>query len=69
MGFLLNTPDDFPIGPEPGAFGLHGMGGALGMCDPERGLSFGYVESKMHSVSGLGPRAQNLLRATYDSIG
>lgn len=65
-GFLLNTPGDFPIGPGPNAFGLHGMGGALGMCDPDARLSFGYIENKMHSVSGLGPRAQNLLEAFYD---
>lgn len=69
LGFLLNTPGDFPIGPAPGSFGMHGMGGALGMCDPEAKMSFGYVESKMHTVSGLGPRAQNLLRATYETIG
>lgn len=69
VGFLLNTsPGDFPIGPNPNAFGLHGMGGALGMADPDHGLSFGYVENKMHGVSGLGPRAQNLLKATYAAI-
>ena len=68
-GFLLNTPGDFPIGPGQGAFGVHGMGGALGMCDPEAGLSFGYIENKMHTVSGVGPRAQNLLRSVYATIG
>jgi len=68
VGFLLNTPGDFPVGPNSGAFGVHGMGGALGMCDPEAKLSFGYIDNKMHTVSGLGPRAQNLLRSVYAAI-
>lgn len=69
LGLLLNTtPGDFPIGPNPRAFGVHGMGGALGMADPDARMSFGYIENKMHSVMGLGPRAQNLVKAVYDAI-
>ena len=69
LGFLLNTPEDFPIGPNPNAFGLHGLGGALGMCDPDRGFGFGYVENRMHGVMGLGPRAPALLQAAYACFG
>jgi CubicO group peptidase (beta-lactamase class C family) len=69
LGYLLNTPEDFPVGPNPNAFGLHGLGGALGFCDPDRGFGFGYIENRMHGVMGLGPRAPALLDAAYSRFG
>jgi CubicO group peptidase (beta-lactamase class C family) len=67
LGFLLNTPGDFPIGPNPNAYGLLGMGGAVGFCDPDAELAFGYVENRMHKETGLGPRAPRLFGAMYAS--
>jgi len=52
LGFQLPQPER-PIGPNPGAFGHFGAGGALGFADPEAGVAFGYVMNQM------GPRWQN----------
>jgi len=64
LGFLLNSPQ-FPIGPGRNSFGQSGMGGAMGMCDPDRHLAFGYVQNKMHAVSNIGPRVMRLIEAVY----
>jgi CubicO group peptidase (beta-lactamase class C family) len=67
LGFLLNSPA-FPIGPSGNAFGQSGMGGAMGMCDPDHRLAFGYIQSKMHSVSNIGPRVMRLIAAAYRCV-
>ena len=64
LGFLLNSPQ-FPIGPGQNSFGQSGMGGAMGFCDPDRGLALGYVMNKMHAVSNIGPRIIRLIEAVY----
>ena len=68
LGYLLNTPGDFAVGPGPRAFGLLGAGGALGFADPDEGLGFGYVENRMHAAMGLGERAPRLIDAAYACI-
>lgn len=68
LGYLLNTPGDFDIGPNPHAFGLLGAGGALGFADPDAQLGFGYVENRMHAAMGLGLRAPALIEAVYASL-
>lgn len=67
LGFLLNSPQ-FPIGPGQNSFGQSGMGGAMGFCDPDRGLALGYVMNKMHGVSNIGPRIMRLIEAVYASL-
>jgi CubicO group peptidase (beta-lactamase class C family) len=67
LGFLLNSPA-FPIGPSGNAFGQFGMGGATGLCDPDRRLAFGYMQSKMHMVANVGPRVMRLLDAMYRCV-
>jgi CubicO group peptidase (beta-lactamase class C family) len=64
LGFLLNSPQ-FPIGPGENSYGQSGMGGAMGMCDPDRGLALGYVMNKMHAASNIGPRIMRLIAAVY----
>jgi CubicO group peptidase (beta-lactamase class C family) len=66
LGFQLTIPER-PLGPNPNAFGHFGAGGSLGFCDPDTGLSFGYVTNDM------GPRWQNprnsgLIKAVYESL-
>lgn len=66
LGFQL-TQVERPLGPNPNAFGHFGAGGSLGFCDPDTGLSFGYVTNDM------GPRWQNprnggLIKAVYESL-
>ncbi len=65
LGYLLNTPGDFEIGPNPDSFGLLGAGGALGFADPGAHIGFGYVENRMHAAMGLGERAPRLIDALY----
>jgi CubicO group peptidase (beta-lactamase class C family) len=66
IGFQL-TQAERPLGPNPGAFGHFGAGGALGFCDPQGRVAFGYVTNDM------GPRWQNprnraLIDAVYASM-
>jgi CubicO group peptidase (beta-lactamase class C family) len=66
LGFQLTQPER-TLGPNPGAFGHFGSGGALGFCDPETRLAFGYV------MNDMGPRWQNprnraLIDAVYASL-
>jgi CubicO group peptidase (beta-lactamase class C family) len=67
LGYLLNSPQ-FPIGPGDAAFGQSGMGGAMGFCDPDRHLAFGYIQNKMHAVSNIGTRVMRLIDAVYRSL-
>jgi CubicO group peptidase (beta-lactamase class C family) len=52
LGFQPTRPDR-PFGPNPGAFGHYGTGGALGFADPVAGVAFGYV------MNAVRPRWQN----------
>lgn len=62
LGFQLTQPER-PLGPNPNAFGHHGAGGALGFCDPDLRLGFGYV------MNTFGPRWQNPRnRALIESV-
>jgi len=66
LGFQLTQPER-PMGPNPRAFGHFGSGGALGFCDPDADVAFGYV------MNDMGPRWQNprnraLLDALYASL-
>ena len=62
LGFQLTQPER-PLGPSPRAFGHFGAGGAVGFCDPDAGLAFGYV------MNQLGPRWQNPRnRALIDAV-
>jgi CubicO group peptidase (beta-lactamase class C family) len=57
----------FPM-PSPTAFGHSGMGGSLGMGDPERGLAFGYVMNKMAESLTGNLRGLRLIDAVYRSL-
>lgn len=66
LGFQLTHPER-PLGPNRGAFGHFGAGGALGFCDPEADVAMGYV------MNDMGPRWQNprnraLLESLYASL-
>ena len=65
LSMLLNTPTAVYMGPNPRAFGHHGIGGSIGFGDPDAGIGFGYSLNKMHSVGDNGPRARRLIDALY----
>lgn len=51
------------------AMGHAGAGGGLGFADPDLGISFGYAMNKMGPGILLNERSQNLVNATYKSMG
>jgi CubicO group peptidase (beta-lactamase class C family) len=68
LGILLNSPNAVYMGPNPRAFGHHGIGGSIGFADPDARVGFGYAVNKMHSVGTNGPRAARLIAALYESL-
>jgi CubicO group peptidase (beta-lactamase class C family) len=66
QGFLKEEGGVFS--PNPRSFGHAGMGGSLGWCDPEEGLTFGYVMNRM-DWRIRSPRVLALSRALYGSRG
>ena len=69
LGVLLNTPAAVYMGPNPRAFGHHGIGGSIRFGDPDAKIGFGYALNKMHSVGDNGPRARRLIDALYGVVG
>jgi CubicO group peptidase (beta-lactamase class C family) len=68
LGVLLNTAEAVWMGPNPKAFGHHGIGGSLGMADPEAKLGISYSVNRMHARGDNGPRARRLIEAVYASL-
>jgi len=68
-GVLRNSPPICFQGPNPQSFGHHGVGGAIGVADPENRISFAYGANKMHERMDNGPRAGLLIKSLYESIG
>jgi CubicO group peptidase (beta-lactamase class C family) len=62
LGFKPSTPRR-PFGPNPGAFGHFGTGGAVGFADPVAGVAFGYA------MNDVIPRWQSTRnRALIDAV-
>lgn len=68
LGLLRNSPPIVWMGPNPNAFGHHGVGGAIGFADPENKVSFSYAMNQMHARLDNGPRAGGLIRALYECL-
>lgn len=68
LGVLLNSPDAVYMGPNPRAFGHHGIGGSIGFADPDAHVGFAYAVNKMHAVGTNGPRAARLISALYGCL-
>ncbi|MGI4876087.1 MAG: serine hydrolase domain-containing protein [Janthinobacterium lividum] len=64
-GFFLDKPPLVPMGPNPGAFGHPGAGGALGFVDPEAGIAFAYAPNLMCEGAGSGERCTALVDALF----
>jgi CubicO group peptidase (beta-lactamase class C family) len=65
LGILLNTPEAVYMGPNPRAFGHHGIGGSIGFADPDAHVGFSFAVNRMHAVGTNGPRAARLIDALY----
>ena len=68
LGMLLNSPAAVYMGPNPRAFGHHGIGGSIGFADPDARIGFSYAVNKMHAVGTNGPRAARLIDALYAAL-
>jgi hypothetical protein len=53
----------------PRSFGSPGTGGALGFADPDSGIGYGYVTSRMGMTFTGDPRDVALRDALYASFG
>jgi CubicO group peptidase (beta-lactamase class C family) len=67
LGFFLNKPPLTPFGPNPHAFGHPGLGGAVGIADPENSLAFSYSPNWLCAGEGIGDRSEALIRAAFES--
>ena len=65
LGWILNTEQTMPLGPNPQAFGHAGAGGSVGCADPESGLAFGYTMNQMKNEFTEDYRYWRLLKAVY----
>ncbi len=63
----VTEQDSVIIGPN--AFGHSGFGGSLGFADPDHRIAFGYTMNQMGTGTGLNPRGQSLVDATYRALG
>jgi CubicO group peptidase (beta-lactamase class C family) len=53
----------------PRSFGSPGTGGALGFADPDAGIGYGYITSRMGTVFTGDPRDVALREALYTALG
>ena len=67
-GILLNTEEAVWMGPNPRAFGHHGLGGSIGFGDPDAKIGFSFACNKAHARGDNGPRARRLIEALYEAI-
>lgn len=68
LGLLRNSPPIIQMGPNPGAFGHHGVGGSVGLADPAVRLGFSYSTNRMHARVDNGPRAGRLKDAAFRAV-
>lgn len=65
LGYLLTSEPIVWMGRGPRSFGHHGVGGSIGLGDPDAKLGFAYAMNKMHMRPDNGPRARRLIEAVY----
>lgn len=68
LGLIINTPSVVWMGPNPKAFGHHGIGGSIGMGDRDARLGFAYAVNKWHARFDNGPRARRLIESVYSCL-
>jgi CubicO group peptidase (beta-lactamase class C family) len=68
LGFFLNKPPLTPFGPNSRAFGHPGLGGAVGISDPENALAFSYSPNWLCAGEGVGDRSEALIHAAFECV-
>jgi CubicO group peptidase (beta-lactamase class C family) len=72
LGYLGNGPMPglgWRFGPNPAAYGVEGMGGQFGFCDPDGDVAVGYVRSDCAVVDVLQPALTSTLYACARRLG
>jgi CubicO group peptidase (beta-lactamase class C family) len=67
LGFMKPC-ENVPFGSSPRSFGAPGAGGSLGFADPDVGLGYGYVTSRMGMTFSGDPRDVALRTALYKAL-
>jgi CubicO group peptidase (beta-lactamase class C family) len=67
LGFMKPSAN-LPFGGSPRSFGSPGTGGALGFADPDAGIGYGYVTSRMGLDFSGDPRDVALRKALYAAL-
>jgi CubicO group peptidase (beta-lactamase class C family) len=67
LGFMKPSAN-WPFGRSTRSFGSPGTGGALGFADPDNGIGYGYVTSRMGIVFTGDPRDVALREALYAAL-
>lgn len=66
LGFQLHQAKR-PMGPNPRSFGHRGYGGSVGFADPDAGLAFGYVTTRL-GERWDSSRPDRLIDAVYECL-
>jgi CubicO group peptidase (beta-lactamase class C family) len=67
LGFMLCQPF-MPLSPSPRAFGHPGMGGSIGMADPDARVGFGYTLNKMQMGMLGGAGGFAMIKAFFEAL-
>ena len=68
LGYGRSTPGGMSLGPNDEAFGMQGIGGALGYADPVAEVGFGYAMNQTYMEPGTDRRPRALSTALYEAI-
>ena len=68
LGYGRSTPGGMSLGPNDEAFGMQGIGGAIGYADPVAEVGFGYAMNQTYMEPGTDRRPRALTTALYEEI-
>lgn len=68
LGYGRSTPGGLSFGPNDEAFGMQGIGGAVGYADPVAEVGFAYAMNQSHMEVGTDRRPRALSAALYRAI-
>lgn len=67
LGFV-RPGGGFAYSPSPRAFGMPGLGGSFGFCDPDRHIGYAYTPNRLGPLPFDDPREQRVRQAVYAAL-